>query len=190
LRDFAVVTALETQPVVVTPRSGDQRERHLELGTSWFQNPSEWGAVPADDGPSEWQRITAEVDLSRSRGEIGRSGRQVDVVVPGQPIEPVELPEVQVRNVEIHQQSLSFSVDQVGVPVLVRVSYFPNWRAKGADGPYRVAPNMMVVVPTATEVEMYFARSGADWVFSFAGVAGIGLSMYWWRRGDEEFLEP
>ena len=190
LRDFAVVTALETQPVVVTPRSGDQRERHLELGTSWFQNPSEWGAVPADDGPSEWQRITAEVDLSRSRGEIGRSGRQVDVVVPGQPIEPVELPEVQVRNVEIHQQSLSFSVDQVGVPVLVRVSYFPNWRAKGADGPYRVAPNMMVVVPTATEVEMYFARSGADWVFSFAGVAGIGLSVYWWRRGDEEFLEP
>jgi hypothetical protein len=190
LRDFAVVTALRTQPVVVTSRSGDQRERHLELGTSWFQNPSEWAAVPADDGPPQWQRITAEVDMGRSRGEIGRSGRQVDVVVPGQQIEPVGLPEVRVHNVEIQQQSLSFSVDQVGVPVLVRVSYFPNWRAKGAQGPYRIAPNMMVVVPTATDVEMYFARSTTDWVFSFAGVAGIGLSIYWWRRGDELFVEP
>ena len=45
-------------------------------------------------------------------------------------------------------QSISFEVDQVGVPVLVRVSYFPTWKVEGADGPYRVAPNFMVVVPT------------------------------------------
>jgi uncharacterized membrane protein len=94
---------------------------------------------------------------------------------------------VEISSVEIEQQSLSFRVDQIGVPVLVRVSYFPNWRAKGADGPYRVAPNMMVVVPTSTEVEMYFARTGADWLFSFGGLAGIGLCIFWWRRGDELF---
>ncbi len=32
-------------------------------------------------------------------------------------------------------------------PSLVRTSYFPNWDASGAEGPYRVAPNLMVVVP-------------------------------------------
>src|SRR5690606_12931900 len=37
-----VVTPLSVQPVVVNGRSGDQRERNLELGTSWFQNPDEW----------------------------------------------------------------------------------------------------------------------------------------------------
>ncbi len=187
VRDSAVVTALRVQPVVVRSRAGDQRERHLELGTSWFQNPGEWAAIPADDGPEEWQRITAEVDLSRQRGEVGRAGRNVDVVVPGEPITPVALAPVEISSVEIEQQSLSFRVDQIGVPVLVRVSYFPNWRAKGADGPYRVAPNMMVVVPTSTEVEMYFARTGADWLFSFGGLAGIGLCIFWWRRGDELF---
>ena len=50
-------------------------------------------------------------------------------------------------NVSWSDESISFDVDQVGVPVLVRVSYFPNWKATGADGPYRVAPNFMVVVP-------------------------------------------
>jgi hypothetical protein len=188
VQDWALVTALDVQPVVVTPRTGDQRERHLELGTSWFQNPGEWAALPADDGPAQWQRITAEVDISRSQGAPGQIGRRVDVVFPGQPITKVALDPVTVFGVQMGQQSLSFRVDQVGVPVLVRVSYFPNWRAKGADGPYRVAPNMMVVVPTSTEVEMYFARSGTDWVFTFGGLAGIGLCVFWRRRGDEEFV--
>ena len=55
-------------------------------------------------------------------------------------------------DVEIDEQELSFTVDQVGVPVLVKVSYFPNWTVDGAEGPYRVAPNLMVVVPTENEV--------------------------------------
>src|SRR3712207_6886029 len=47
-----------------------------------------------------------------------------------------------------------FDVSEPGVPVLVRVSYFPNWSASGAEGPYRIGPNMMVVVPTDTHVEL------------------------------------
>ena len=156
------------QPVVVRGRSGDARERNLELGTSWFQHPEEWAAMPADDGPAEWQRISVQVDLERREGEPGDSGRKVDIVEPVEPIEPVALPPVEVSDVQIEQQSLSFSVDQVGVPVVVKVSYFPNWEASGALGPYRIGPNMMVVVPTANEVELTYGRSGADWLFTLA----------------------
>lgn len=184
--DSDVVVPLTVQPVVVASRPGDQRERHLELGTSWFQNPDEWAAIPADDGPDEWQRIEAEVDLERRQGEPGAPGRRVDVVVPSETIRPVPLPEVVVSDVVIDQQSLSFSVDRIGVPILVRVSYFPNWDASGADGPYRVAPNMMVVVPTSNQVELTFGRSATDWVFTGLTVVGIGLCVYWRRRGDED----
>ncbi len=185
--DSDIVVPLDIAPVVVEGRSGDPRERHLELGTSWFQNPGEWAAMPADDGPDEWQRITVVVDESRRipSGPDDTRGRQVDVVIPAEPIAAVPLPEVQVSNVEIDQQSLRFEVDQVGVPVVVRVSYFPNWQASGADGPYRIAPNMMVVVPTDTEVELTFRRSAVDWIFSFLTLVGIGLCVYWRRRGDE-----
>ena len=83
---------LAVQPVVVNERAGDQRERHLELGTSWFQHPSDWAAMPADDGPDSWQRIDAVVDVSRQEGVPGGPGRRVDIVVPAEPITQVSLP--------------------------------------------------------------------------------------------------
>ena len=64
------------------------------------------------------------------------------------------------------------------MPVLVKVSYFPNWKAKGADGPYRVTPNFMVVVPTSTHVELtygYTWAEGMGWVLTFIGLAGAVL---------------
>jgi hypothetical protein len=187
--DSDVVSALDVQPVVVQARPGDQRERHLELGTSWFQQPDEWAAMPADAGPESWQRIEVDVDESRRvpSGPDDTRGRQVDVVVPTVPIEQVPLPPVTVSDVQIEQQSLSFEVDQVGVPVLVRVSYFPNWQASGADGPYRIAPNMMVVVPTDTRVEMSFGRSTTDWLFWLLTLGGVALCVFWRRRGDLVF---
>ena len=60
--------------------------------------------------------------------------------------------------------SISFSVDQVGVPVLVKASYFPNWSVDGAEGPYRVAPNFMVVVPTSNQVTLTYGTSGIEYL--------------------------
>ena len=179
-----LVTPMTTQPVVVRARDGDGRERNLELGTSWFQQPDEWAAMPADDGPDEWQRISVQVDLSRREGVPGDSSRRVDIVVPVEAIEPVALPEVAVSNIDIQQQSLSFDVDQVGVPVLVKVGYFPNWKATGAEGPYRIGPNMMVVVPTSEHIELEYGRSPIDYFTILMTAAGIALCFYWRKRGD------
>jgi hypothetical protein len=192
--DSDIVVPLDTQPVVVEPRDGDQRERHLELGTSWFQHPDEWAALPADDGPDHWQRITVRVDENRQipdpnrpLGDPDTRGKQVDIVVPEQAIEPVRLGPVQVRDVEMGQQDLSFRVDRVGVPVLVKVSYFPNWEVDGADGPFRVAPNLMVVVPTENEVRLHYGRSGSELFFYALTLLGIGLLVFFRLRGDEQF---
>jgi hypothetical protein len=70
------------------------------------------------------------------------------------------------------------------VPVLVKVSYFPNWNATGAEGPYRIGPNMMVVVPTSNHVEMSFGRSGSDYITILLSLVGIGLCFLWRRKGD------
>jgi hypothetical protein len=171
---------------VVRGREGDTRERNLELGTSWFQHPDEWVAMPADDGPAEWQRVSVQVDLSRREGAPGEPGRRVDIVVPGEEIEPVPLPAVTVSDVVVDEQSLSFEVDRVGVPVLVKVSYFPNWAASGADGPYRIGPNMMVVVPRESRVELSYGRSMVDYLTILLTLVGIALCVWWRIRGDVE----
>jgi uncharacterized membrane protein len=56
------------------------------------------------------------------------------------------------------------------------VSYFPNWQASGATGPYRVTPNLMVVVPTAHDVVLRYGTSPAQRIGEVLSVIGlIGL---------------
>jgi hypothetical protein len=183
----SVVEPLTVQPVVVKGRGGDQRERHLELGTSWFQNTAEWAAMPADSGPASWQRIDVKVDETRRQGKAPlEPGRRVDIVVPAEPIKAVTLPSITVSNVKIADQGVDFDVSQVGVPVLVKVSYFPNWQVDGASGIYRVAPNFMVVVPTSTHVHMHYDMSSLDKGSYALSVIGIGMLVWMRRRGDVE----
>jgi hypothetical protein len=184
--DSPVVEPLKVQPVVVNSRSGDQRERHLELGTSWFQHPEEWAAMPADDGPADWQRIDVQVDMTRRVGNKPlEPGRKVDIVVPAENIEVHQLPDITVSNPVMGDQDFSFDVSEVGVPVLVKISYFPNWKVDGADGPYRVSPNFMVVVPTAKHVKLHYDASNLDKLAYLITFAGIGLMFFWrFKRGD------
>ncbi|MEP7113934.1 MAG: hypothetical protein ABI862_11760, partial [Ilumatobacteraceae bacterium] len=183
--DSDLVVPLTVQPVVINHRGGDQRERNLEMGMSWFQHQDEWAAIPADGGPADWQRIDVEVDVSRSDGLApGASGRKIDIVQPAEPIVAKTLPAVTVSNVQLGDQDLRFTVDQIGVPVLVKISYFPNWHASGAKGPYRIAPNLMVVVPTATDVHLTYERSHLDYLAYLLTFVGIGLLIFMRIRGD------
>ena len=73
----------------------------------------------------------------------GASGRKIDIVQPSEPIQPKALPPVKVSNVKLGDQDSRFTVDQIGVPVLVKISYFPNWKVSGAEGPvsHRAEPD-------------------------------------------------
>ena len=189
-----LVVPLTVQPVVVGGRTdsqadmghpGDAKERWLEIGTSWLQNPNDWPAVPAASGPSEWQRIDVAIDMNRRIGEPDESSRRVDVVLPTQPIDVVNVEPIVVSDVEQGRSSVSFSVDKIGTPVLVRTSYFPNWNVSGAEGPYRVAPNMMVVIPTQTDVKLSFGWSLLD-VFAYVlSILGIVVLVRWRRSGRQ-----
>jgi len=185
-----LVVPLAVQPVVVDSRSDDEstmahqddaKERWLEIGTSWFQNPNDWVALPAADGPDEWQRISVGIDFNRRIGEPDDSSRRVDVVTPSEPITVVNTELATVTDVVQGRSSVSFRVDKVGTPILVRTSYFPNWGVSGADGPYRVAPNMMVVVPTDNEVKLSFGWSFLDVLAYLVSIGGIVVLVRWRR---------
>jgi hypothetical protein len=182
LNDLSLVEPLTVEPVVVKKRNGDIRERWLEIGTSYFQNSSEWNALPVADGPDSWQQVNAEVDLARQVGEEGGPGRQVDVVVPSAPIEQRNIDPVIISNVVKGNESISFTVDKIGTPVLVKVSYFPNWKVTGADKVYRAAPNMMVVVPTSENVTLTYKESMLDRSSYLLTLAGIVLLVFMIRR--------
>ena len=71
------------------------------------------------------------------------------------------------------------------------MSYFPRWQRPGATGPYRVSPNLMVVVPTSHEVVLtYGATDAANEVGVAVTLAAIACSRSagssWWRRRRRE----
>ena len=72
-----------------------------------------------------------------------------------------KLPRVRVSHVDVGLQSLSFHVNRIGVPMLVKISYYPRWTVSGAAGPYRVSPNLMVVVPTQKNVSLVYGSTPA-----------------------------
>ena len=179
----APVAGLSTLPVVVDGLD-DSSDDWLEASVGAFLATGPGGPVLAAGGPAGWPRMTlpdvrgepgdglSGADLSRR--EVMR--RLADVLPDVAPVESVEPAAVSAVVREDH--SISFTVDRIGSPVLVRTSYFPNWSASGARGPYRVTPNFMVVVPTSTEVRLTYGRSPVEW-FSMA-VTLIGLVAAAW----------
>ena len=176
---------LAVQPVIANSNAGDAKERWLEIGTSWFQHPEDWAAVPAADGPDSWQHVDVSVDLTRREGEPGASSRRVDIVLPTQDITVVVSEPVQVTNIVLEDSAISFSVDKIGQPILVRMSYFPNWKVSGAKGPYRIAPNMMVVVPTQKNIRLHYGFTKIDSFAYLLTALGIAIAILRWRRRSD-----
>jgi hypothetical protein len=188
IRDWAVVVPLDAEPLVVQHRGGDARERWLEVGLSFFQRPQDWKGILVEDGPESWQRIDVAPDPARSA--LGR----VEVLTTrseheARPIDPYRIDPTAVR---MEQDSITFDVPEeaIGKPVLVRVSYFPNWKVSGARGPYRAAPNFMVVVPTDTTVRLTYGYSALDLAAYGLTIVGIGLLVFFWRRRRVDFTAP
>jgi hypothetical protein len=112
-------------------------------------------------GPDAWQRVAADEEPEQ---------RLLDPVV--------------VSGIEAGVDRVSFDVDRTGVPVVVKVSYFPNWSVEGADGPWRLTPNLMVVVPTDGSVTLTYGRTGIDVLASLLTIIGLVVLVVLWRRRE------
>jgi len=51
---------------------------------------------------------------------------------------------------------ISFYTEGIGIPHLVKVSYFPRWKVEGGRGPYLASPSFMVVIPERNLVRLRF----------------------------------
>src|SRR3989344_2697908 len=61
---------------------------------------------------------------------------------------------------ELSPNKIKFKTDCVGLPHIIKVSYFPAWGVKGADKIFLVSPSFMLVYPEKEEVELKFGNGG------------------------------
>jgi hypothetical protein len=145
------------------------------------------GARSTDNAPpsSISQRITLNdaprTSTKTSAPKLSADGqRAVDQACANPGATPIGLSAVQpslptttISRVQQTRNSISFHTSTPGVPVVVRLSYFPNWEAKGAKGPFRTLPNFMTVVPTTHNVTLTYGRRPID----VAGELATGVSL-------------
>jgi hypothetical protein len=152
-----LVTPLANDPAVEVGIKAAQSS-WLVPSENWYNNPARWSVFLAQSGPSSWPRVPI-----------------------GDPRPPRRaVPKTRVSRVVETDNTVSFHVSKIGSPVLVKISYFPNWQASGATGPYRVTPNLMVVVPTAHNVILHYGASPANRVgqgLTIVGVAALLLAV-------------
>jgi len=69
--------------------------------------------------------------------------------------------EVRVKST-LEEEAIDIETSEIGHPLLIRVSYHPNWRVKGADRVYFVSPSFMLVFPKEHRVRLTFERGLAE----------------------------
>jgi hypothetical protein len=163
--DSDVVVPLDNEPAVLEGLEDTNPEWQADAA-AWFNDPSALDVLLASDGPDDWQRIE-----------------------DGERPERRSLPEVRVSDLDEDDQSISFDVSRVGVPILVKTSYFPNWTASGAEGPYHVTPNLMVVVPTEEHVELTYGYTSVEYLGFGTSLAALGALVLLVRAGPVAFPE-
>ncbi|MDD3520535.1 MAG: 6-pyruvoyl-tetrahydropterin synthase-related protein [Actinomycetota bacterium] len=63
---------------------------------------------------------------------------------------------------KIENEKITFETTAIGVPHLIKISYFPNWEAIGAEGPFAISPSFMMVIPTQNKVTLYYGSTNID----------------------------
>jgi len=90
-----------------------------------------------------------------------------------------DIPEIEIgsnceiKNTVIENERISFDTSCIGKPHIIKVSYFPNWKVKGAEKIYMVSPAFMLVYPQQSHVELYYGHTLIDAIGIFLSFAGI-----------------
>ncbi len=152
----------------VTGTDGEPLPGFHDMALEWYEDIDEMDRWVVANGPAEWPRIES---------------------IEERPDTEIDVPEDPVSNIVVEDHRISFTTEAVGVPHVVKISYFPNWTATGADGPWRAAPSLMVVVPTGNEVVIEFedtwAESSGQILTLVGGAALIIGGFVAWRRSRQ-----
>jgi hypothetical protein len=172
----SLVEVLEVQPSVFDEPGVPAQQVADDFdgfALDWYGEVDLLHHIVVTEGPAEWNRVSSLAELT-------------DVPTGADPSA--------VSDVEVGDHTITFRTTAVGVPHLVKVSYFPNWKAEGAEGPFHSTPSLMVVVPTQEEVTLRFQNTWAETTGNIATVLGLG-ALIWVgvdrrRKRDSEPVSP
>ena len=92
-------------------------------------------------------------------------------------------------NERVSNEEVKIKTNCIGKPLLVKISYFPNWKVEGANKVYLVSPAFMLIYPEQENVRLYYGDTTIDIVGKILSVLGlIIVILYFTYRKFSNFL--
>ncbi len=132
----------------------------------WFQSYGlNRGVHLVFDPDSQVKRSRFKIAVGAFPFPINTSNREGDV-------KSMSLPRIPVGRTcsvteEIRDEEIIIKTSDPGVPLLIKVSYHPNWRVEGADRIYLISPSFMLIYPDCQDVRLLFGKT----IWDYAGYA-------------------
>jgi len=147
------VVPLEFEPVLCGA------EGWKKASFEWFRSYREHKGIHLVFDPGE------TTDLSRFRAEVPSFPLPAPVNPSGE--EVPSLPRIPIGRSclvteEIRDEEIIIRTSDPGVPLLIKVSYHPNWKVEGADRIYLASPSFMLIYPDRPDVRLFFGKTAWD----------------------------
>ena len=97
-------------------------------------------------------------------------------------INKIENSNLEVKNLKIDSKSISFETNSPNQLHLIKVSYFPNWKIIDGEGPYRISPSFMAVVPNSNSVSLVFKNSGTENILNYLSYISLSMAIIIFNR--------
>jgi len=73
----------------------------------------------------------------------------------------------------ISNEETKIRTNCIGIPLLIKVAYFPNWKVEGANSIYLTSPAFMMIIPTKESIRIYYGYDSIDIFANVITVVGL-----------------
>lgn len=160
------VVPLEFEPVLC------EAKEWKETSFSWFETYRENRGVHLVFDPH------GRKDRSRFRCVISSFPLSVPERYSGEGMPSLSLPRIPIEpscavTEEIRNEEILIRTSDPGVPLLIKMSYHPNWKVEGAREVYLASPSFMLVYPDRHDVRLFYGKTG--WDYGGYALTGTGI---------------
>ncbi|MGQ9661432.1 MAG: hypothetical protein ACUVWX_03730 [Kiritimatiellia bacterium] len=125
---------------------------------------------PKDPAPPEGTPVLNEAEYAACLNQLRRRGRTAELPV-------LARTDVTITNITVTDRHIAFDTTGVGLPHIIKCTYYPNWKLRDGGPVFMVSPCFMLVYPTSSHVELYYGSTRADNVGRALTLLGIAATL-------------
>jgi hypothetical protein len=126
-------------------------------------------AILRDSSPPS-DNITATLDSQTYKRYLASSESGRPSIFTSKPI---DISGIRINEEKATDDCIRFKTTAIGMPHIIKHTYFPNWKSRNGEPVYMVTPCFMLIYPSTHSVELYYGSTISDNAGRMLTLAGV-----------------